>query len=439
MKKKIGLVLVFAFVFASLGSYVFAFPRRERKIVVFRDEVSFKSQDELLARFKITPYKNLRLINARAAHLSIKEISLLKRDSRVIRIDPDVEIFALPRRNRNYWCERFPWLPWCPEPSPTPTPTPSPTPTSAPTPTLEPEPTPTLEPTPTSTPAILPTPTPISERQPIPWGVARIEADKAWSTSTGDGVKVAVLDTGIDINHPDLDDNLADCLNFLHWWRNCRDDNGHGTYVAGIIAAEDNSFGVVGVAPEARLYILKILDRRGQGYLSDLIEALDWAIANEIEVINMSLGTDSDVASLHEAIQRVEAAGIIQVAAAGNSGPEAETVFYPAKYPQVIAVSVTDSDDEVPSWSSRGSEIDLAAPGVSIYSTYRGGGYKTLSGSSASAPHVTGAVALRLETHPGEDPDSMRGVLKDNADFLLFDSTWVGAGLVNAYKVISAP
>lgn len=250
---------------------------------------------------------------------------------------------------------------------------------------------------------------------------------------------MAVLDTGIDIDHPDLDDNLSGCVNFIYWWRNCDDDNGHGTHVSGIIAAENNDFGVVGVAPNAKIYSLKVLNYRGRGYLSDIIEALDWAITNNIDVVNMSLGTSSDVLSFHEAVQRVNAAGITQVAAGGNSGPGADTVIYPARYPEVIAVSAIDSNNNVPSWSSRGPEIDLAAPGVSVYSAYRGGGYQTMSGTSMAAPHVTGTVALRLEDHPGENPATIEIVLGSNTDSLPFDPTLVGAGLVNADKVVSAP
>jgi subtilisin len=250
---------------------------------------------------------------------------------------------------------------------------------------------------------------------------------------------VAVLDTGIDIDHPDLDDNLAGCENFIYWWRNCNDDNGHGTHVTGIIAAEDNGFGVVGVAPKARIYSLKVLNSRGSGYLSDVLEALDWVIANEMDVVNMSLGTNSNITSFHEAVQEVYQAGIVLVAAGGNDGPGINTVDYPAAYLEVIAVSAIDAANNVPSWSSRGPEIDLTAPGINIYSTYRGGGYRTMQGTSMSTPHVTGVVALRQEDHPSENPNTIEAILEANADFLPFSPTLVGAGLVNAHKVVTAP
>jgi subtilisin family serine protease len=458
VKRVLFLVIVFLLLAVS-QVYAFDFPRSERKIIVFRQEVSLTAQDELLTRHKISPRKNLRLINAKAAILSSSQVDLLLKDPRILRIDPDVQVYALPRRD--YLCDRYPWLRWCSQPTPTSTPSPTPPPTGGPTSTPTPPPTggPTATPTPTPTPTPLPqptatptltptaTPTPQPGTQPLPWGIGRIKADDAWPTATGNGVKVAVIDTGIDQDHPDLDANIASCVNFTsctwrEWWYTrctCEDGSGHGTHVAGIIAGENNDFGVVGVAPDARIYALKALDSSGSGYLSDVIEALDWAISNHVNLVNMSLATSSDVASFQDAVQRVNGAGIIQVAAGGNSGPGENTVTYPAKYPQVIAVSAIDENNNVPSWSSRGPEIDLTAPGVSIYSTYKGGGYGTMSGTSMASPHVAGTVALRLEDHPGESPSTIEAILKANTDSLPFGPTLVGTGLVNAFKVILAP
>jgi len=424
-------LLLFPFLFFLCQTDSWAFSSaRERKIVVFRQEISLGEQEALLDKAEVVEKKKLGLIHAQAVKLSPRQQALLLRDRRVLRIDSDVRVYALPRQSL---CDRYPWLPWC-SPAPTPTPAePTPTPTLAPT--LTPTPIPTIEPTLTPT----PTPTPVSDSQPVPWGVERINADDAWVMASGSAVKVAILDSGIDIDHPDLDDNLAGCINFIYSWRNCNDDNGHGTHVAGIIAAENNSFGVVGVAPQARIYALKVLDRRGSGYLSDIIEALDWAIANKMDVINMSLGTSTNVVSFQEAIERAAAAGIVQVAAAGNSGPAENTVNYPARYSEVIAVAATDLQNNVPSWSSRGPEITIAAPGQSIYSTYLRGKYKTLSGTSMSAPHVAGVVALRLEDHPNASSPEIGAVLKDNATSLPFSAELIGAGLVDALEVVSAP
>jgi subtilisin family serine protease len=430
----------FLFVFSPQKAAAFS-QRAERKIIVFQKGASLASQNELLVRGKIAPFKKLKLINAQVASLSENQTKLLLKDPRVLRIDPDVYVYASPSYN---WCTRFPWLPWCePTPEPTgasPSPTPTPIPTATPTPTPTPSPTPTPTPTPEpggETPT--PTPEPEPSTQPLPWGIEKIGSPAAWSSSLGEDIKVAVLDTGIDRDHPDLKANLAGCVNFISRWRTCEDDHGHGSHVSGIIAAEDNSFGVVGVAPKARLYALKVLDWRGRGYLSDIIEALDWSVANQMDVVNLSLSTTSQVTSLHEAVKRVRVAGIVQVAAAGNSGPSGGTVEYPAAYSQVIAVSALDNQNQVPSWSSRGSQIVLAAPGADIYSTYKRGGYKILSGTSMSAPHVAGSVALRLALFPNESPSQIETILKATADSLSFPPNLVGSGLLNAFQVVSAP
>lgn len=432
----------FLFVFFIISSQkviALNFTPKERKIVIFRPEISQEERLSLLSRHQAAFSKNLKLINGAAITINRQQLKEITKETNVLRVDDDVEIFALPS---DAWCKYAPWWPGCQQPTPNPTPTPSisptPSPSLSPTPPSSPTPKPTATttPTPTST----PTPTPLPSFQPIPWSIVRIKAQEAWNNSTGSGIKVAVLDSGIDRDHPDLKENLVGCVNFIYSWGTCEDDNGHGTHVSGIIAAKNNQIGVVGVAPNAKIYSLKVLNRKGQGYLSDLIEALEWVINNKIQIVNMSLGSTYDVVSFHEAIQRAYEAGIVQVASAGNSGPGADTVTYPAKYPEVIAVSATDSSDNIPSWSSRGSEIDITAPGQSVNSTYLGGGYKILSGTSMSAPHVTGTVALRLFLKPGETPTQIENILEANTDSLpISDPTIVGAGQVNAQKVVSAP
>lgn len=275
----------------------------------------------------------------------------------------------------------------------------------------------------------------------LPWGVDRVDADLAWAVSTGLEIKVAIIDTGIDKDHPDLVDNIMDGVNFVKirgkiiadLWD---DDNGHGTHCAGIVAAVDNDIGVIGVAPQAYLYGVKVLDRRGSGYVSDVILGIQWSIDNGMQVINMSLGTSSDVQSLHDACNAAEAAGIVVIAAAGNSGdtdPDSD-VIYPAKYDSVIAVAATDDTDTRASWSSDGPEVELAAPGVDIYSTWKGGDYETKSGTSMAAPHVTGTVALMLGANSALTPDDIRATLHITADDLGvagFDN-YYGHGLVDA-------
>lgn len=235
------------------------------------------------------------------------------------------------------------------------------------------------------------------------------------------------------------------CINIINPRKSSDDDNGHGTHVAGIIAAADNSVGVVGTAPKAWLYAVKVLDRQGSGFVSDIIDGLQWSIANGMQVVNMSFGTSTDVPSLHEAISAAYKAGLVLVAAAGNSGPQDDTVLYPAKYEEVIAVSATDDADSLADWSSRGPEVELAAPGVNIYSTFRGGAYLALSGTSMASPHVAGAAALIIASGIGDDNgngrinDEVRIRLNSTADDLGISGrdNLYGFGLVDADEAVT--
>ena len=196
-------------------------------------------------------------------------------------------------------------------------------------------------------------PAPSQPAQKLPWGVDRIDADLA--IGKGNGVTVCIVDTGIDKTHPDLQANIVGGKNFVakgasvdptKW----NDDNGHGTHVAGTIAAVDNSIGVVGVAPQASLLAAKVLNRQGSGYLSDVIAGIDYCVQSGAKVVSMSLGTSSDVQAVHNAVDAAYASGVLLVAAAGNDygGP----VSYPAAYDSVIAVSATDSNNNLASFSN---------------------------------------------------------------------------------------
>ncbi len=240
--------------------------------------------------------------------------------------------------------------------------------------------------------------------QQIGWNIERIHAPEAWATSQGQNVKIGVIDTGIDLNHPDLKENIAGSVNMISPNRDGNDDNGHGTHVAGVLAALNNEIGVVGVAPQASLYAVKAIDFRGVGKVSDIIEGIDWCTKNGIELVNLSFGSRRNSRALKRAVEAAHQAGIIMVAAAGNS-PD-EPVTYPARYPEVVAVSAITPEDSLARFSSRGPEVTLTAPGQDIRSTYLYGGYKTLSGTSMAAPHVTGTAALVLAA--GTTADEVR-------------------------------
>lgn len=247
------------------------------------------------------------------------------------------------------------------------------------------------------------------------WGVQHIGADLAnRNGNKGAGVKVAILDSGIDYNHPDLKDNYRGGYNFAYENDDPFDDSisGHGTHVAGIIAARDNGTGVVGVAPEASIYAVKVLEYSMMGSMSDILAGLEWAITNNMNVINMSFGIPNDPIFFSQAIKdacdKAYQAGIVLVAAAGNG--RQPVVDFPADFDSVIAIAATDKDDAQYVRSNYGAKVELAAPGVDVKSTVPGGGYALLSGTSQAAPHAAGVVALLLSSEL-QNPDPARNLV----------------------------
>ncbi len=228
------------------------------------------------------------------------------------------------------------------------------------------------------------------------WGVEHIGCQVIHDANIkGSGVDVAVIDTGIDYTHEELAGNYVDGYDFVFDDDDPFDDswNGHGTHVAGIIAAEANGFGVVGVAPEASLHAVKVLDGAGFGSLSWIIAGIQWAVDHNMDIANISLAGDYSQA-LHDACDAADNAGLLLVAAAGNTNGGAVT--YPAAYDSVIAVTGTDKTDQPAYFSPLGPQVELAAPAVLICSTSEDGGYAEMSGTSQAAPHVTGTAALMI-------------------------------------------
>lgn len=242
----------------------------------------------------------------------------------------------------------------------------------------------------------------------VPAGVEMIEAPPQWEeTSQGAGNVIAVIDTGCQTDHPDLQHQIIGGRNFTSDYRGnsavFEDNNGHGTHVAGTIAAAKNGLGVVGVAPKARLLILKALNGAGSGSMQGIIEAVRYAVSwrgrngERVRVISMSLGGPEDVPELHEIIKEAVAADIAVVCAAGNEGDgdvDTEEFAYPGAYNEVIQVGAVNFSNELTPFTNTNDEIDLTAPGASILSTYVGSSYVRLSGTSMAAPHVSGALAL---------------------------------------------
>lgn len=280
-----------------------------------------------------------------------------------------------------------------------------------------------------------------SPRQVIDWGVNVVQAPQLWLETKGEGIKVAVLDTGIDPNHPDLKPNIKKGINFTTSNPNdFVDRQGHGSHCAGIIAACDNLVGVVGVAPRAELYIAKVLGDDGTGSIDAIIKGIDWAIAQQVDVISMSLGCPADPgAAFHNAFKRAKDAGIVVVAASGNENTH---VGWPATYEETIAVGAISQSFERAGFSNFGSELDVAAPGVDIYSTYKNGGYAKLSGTSMATPMVAGVVALvqgfLRKSGKKATPDQIMQAIKLGSVDLgpAGDDDNFGNGLINVFKLI---
>ncbi|MFI5363243.1 MAG: S8 family peptidase, partial [Elusimicrobiota bacterium] len=269
-----------------------------------------------------------------------------------------------------------------------------------------------------------------------PWGVARVDAPAAWPKGEGKGVTVAVIDTGIDCTHPDLQCDFSKGANLLDPSARPMDDNEHGTHVSGTIAGRGaGPKGLFGVAPKATLMPVKVLDADGAGNLSDIVKGIDWATKAGADVINMSLGGPIGSAALERAVQKALAAGVVVVCAAGNSGPDPDSVGFPGGYPGAIAVAASGRGDDVADFSSRGRAVAFIAPGVDILSTVPGGGRKKLSGTSMAAPHVAGLAALAVE-RGAKGPAGVRAALTAAASRLPgLSAAEQGAGMIDAAKI----
>jgi subtilisin family serine protease len=242
----------------------------------------------------------------------------------------------------------------------------------------------------------------------IPWGIRRIRAPKVWPISLGEGVRIGIIDTGIGPNH---DVKVFGGINTINRQRSFRDNNGHGTFVAGVAAARGNSGTIAGAAPLAKLYAVKALDAFGNGFVSDIIEGIEWCIQHRMHVINMSLGLNQHSSALQQSIRKAYRKGIVIVASAGNNGSMSGGIDEPAKYPEVIAVASSNIRNQISNFSSRGKGIDITAPGENIRSLRVGKGTVIESGTSFSSPHAAGSTALLLHLRPNLTPRRVRHLL----------------------------
>ncbi|MEH2422089.1 MAG: S8 family peptidase [Nostoc sp.] len=293
------------------------------------------------------------------------------------------------------------------------------------------------------------------------WGADLVKAPEVWAHGyTGKGVVVAVVDTGVDYNHEDLKDNIwtnpkeiagngkdddgngyADDIhgwNFVDNTNNVLDDNGHGTHVSGTIAGENNNYGVTGIAYDAKIMPVKVLDESGSGSFDSISKGIRYAVDNGANVINLSLGGPSSNSTLESAIDYASSKGVIVVMAAGNDGgPSPE---YPASYAYKsgIAVGAVDRNNNMPDFSNRSGTKEIAyvtAPGVKVYSSVPNNKYATYSGTSMAAPHVAGIVALMLSANPNLTDAQVRQIVTETAG----NSTQTTSSSFNLSNVSSLP
>jgi len=246
-----------------------------------------------------------------------------------------------------------------------------------------------------------------SDTDEIPDNVRCISAPSQWYDTLGEGIIVGIIDTGCQLDHNDLKDAIVDSRNFCTAYADANDDNGHGTHVAGIIAARRNGTGVCGVAPKCSLVIAKALDHNGGGDVGDIIAAMKWLTAwqkgaRRIDVINLSIGLVDDVPRLHKAVLAAVDQGITIVSAAGNMGDgrgETVEISYPAYYDEVISVAAVDNTGKPMGFSNTNDKIDVAAPGFEIKSTMTGNRLAKLTGTSMACPHIAGCVGLIINKY----------------------------------------
>lgn len=255
-------------------------------------------------------------------------------------------------------------------------------------------------------------------KQLVGWSISSFDLPKTWDKTKGEGVKIAVIDTGVDLDHPDLKSNILPGINLISPNKPPKDDAQHGTHVSGIICAENNDIGMVGVAPAAKIIPIKALDKEGIGTLENIALGIRWAVDNGADLICMSLGSPRPIQQVRKAIQYAASKKVIIFVAAGNVGMTKD-VFYPAAYPETIAIGSIDENFNRSKFSNTGKNLDFLAPGGHIFSTIPDNWYGMMSGTSMSAPWATGIAALMLSyvrNHSTKiklnTPDDYRSALK---------------------------
>ena len=301
----------------------------------------------------------------------------------------------------------------------------------------------------------------LAEYDELTWGQKLVDLPEAWTKSRGAGVKIAVLDTGCQLDHPDLKDQILGAKDFSGSAYGPEDQQGHGTHCAGIIAAANDDHGSIGVAPDLAksvtenkndytiktthvsgggLYIAKVLGDNGFGSHQKIADGINWSVEKKVDIISMSLGSRDTSPPLFEAINNAIDAGVFVICAAGNDGKARLLPSFPANMGTTIAVGAVGKDSIVADYSSRGAAVDIAAPGSDIMSTFTGSGYAVLSGTSMATPFVAGVAALIISKHKrlgGKSPVESQEHLREHMNRYAIDlgetgeDDNYGSGLIN--------
>ena len=271
------------------------------------------------------------------------------------------------------------------------------------------------------------------------WEIIKFNISDQWRYSQGEGIKVAVIDTGCDLDHPDLKNNILDGINIIDPSKPPQDDNGHGSHVAGTIAAENNGYGIVGVAPKAKIIPVKVLDKNGGGTLQNIIKGIEWSANNKVDFITMSLGSPMPSKDLENAINYASSKGCIIFCAAGNSGPESD-IMYPAKYDHTISIGAIDENLNRTGFTCSGETLDFLAPGHNIIGCVPDNGYAVMSGTSMSNPFAVGCSVLTQSYYkkigkPLLSNEDFIRVFKEKAKSLK-DPTYAGQKRYEGYGIM---
>lgn len=273
------------------------------------------------------------------------------------------------------------------------------------------------------------------------WEIKKFDIEKQWNISQGEDVKIAVIDTGCDLYHPDIKNNLLQGKNFVEKNTDPIDRCGHGTHCAGTIAAENNGIGMVGVAPKSKIIPVKALDDNGQGNINNIVEAIRWSADNSADIISMSLGSPNSLSSLENAIQYAANKGCIIFCAAGNNGPDTD-IMYPAKYNNTIAIGAIDRNLNRTNFTCSGETLDFLAPGHEILSCVPGNSYALMSGTSMSTPFAVGCAALLLSYYKSKNKSHMLKNIDNYIDIFkkkarsLADTSYSGIKKYEGYGIL---